>query len=115
MSAFSKFLLSPDVAAETGIHIGDGGLSIKRGGPHGHYQYEVTGTALEDQLYLIVTVMPTISVAYDLKRPGYYINPEQTWISLRYQSKAVALFKHETPRAPKWEEEEPLDSRSVPY
>src|SRR5438128_5838277 len=96
MSAFSKFLLSPDVAAETGIHIGDGGLSIKRVGPHGSYQYEVTGHALEDQLYLIGTVMPTISAAYDLQRPGYYINPEQTWISLRYQSKAVALFKHET-------------------
>src|SRR5437016_7769812 len=92
----SRFHLSPDVAAETGIHIGDGGLSIKRGGPHGHYQYEITGHALEDQLYLIGTVMPTISAAYDLQRPGYYINPEQTWISLRYQSKAVALFKHET-------------------
>jgi hypothetical protein len=96
MRASSEFHLSPDVAAETGIHIGDGGLSIKRGGPHGHYQYEVTGHALEDQLYLIGTVMPTISAAYDLHRPGFYINPEQTWISLRYQSKAVALFKHET-------------------
>jgi hypothetical protein len=96
MRASSEFHLSPDVAAETGIHIGDGGLSIKRGGPHGHYQYEVTGHALEGQLYLIGTVMPTISAAYDLHRPGFYINPERTWISLRYQSKAVALFKHET-------------------
>ncbi len=91
----SRFHLSPDVAAETGIHIGDGGLSIKRGGPHGSYQYEVTGHALEDQLYLIGTVMPTISAAYNLQRPGFYINPERTWISLRYQNKAVALFKHE--------------------
>ncbi|HEV2118950.1 MAG TPA: hypothetical protein VGS11_02405 [Candidatus Bathyarchaeia archaeon] len=96
MSLSSEFHMSPDVAAETGIHIGDGGLSIKRGGPHGSYLYEVTGHALEDQLYLIGTVMPTISAAYDLQRPGLYINPEQTWISLRYQSKAVALFKHET-------------------
>jgi hypothetical protein len=96
MSLSSRFHLSPNLAAETGIHIGDGGLSIKRGGPHGHYQYEVTGHALEDQLYLIGIVMPTISAAYDLQRPGFYINPEQTWISLRYQSKAVALFKHET-------------------
>src|SRR5437870_4734389 len=92
----SMFHLSPDVAAETGIHIGDGGLSIKRRGPHGSYQYEVTGHALEDQLYLIGTVMPTISVAYNLQRPGFYINPERTWISLRYQNKAVALFKHES-------------------
>lgn len=44
---------------------------------------------------MIGTVMPTISAAYDLQRPGFYINPEQTWISLRYQNKAVALFKHE--------------------
>src|SRR5207245_1135076 len=72
MLASSEFHLSPNVAAETGIHIGDGGLSIKRGGPHGHYQYEVTGHALEDQLYLIGTVMPTISAAYDLHRPGFY-------------------------------------------
>src|SRR5439155_14906379 len=85
----------PILAAETGIHIGDGGLSIKRGGPHGSYQYEVTGHALEDQLYLIGTVMPTISAAYNLQRPGFYINHERTWISLRYQNKAVALFKHE--------------------
>ena len=95
-SLSTRFHLNPDVAAETGIHIGDGGLSIRRGGPHGSYQYEVTGHALEDQLYLIGTVMPTISAAYDLQRPGFYINPEQTWISLRYHSKAVALFKHET-------------------
>lgn len=96
MSLSSSFPLSPDVAAETGIHIGDGGLLVKRGGPHGSYQYEVTGHALEDQLYLTGTVMPTISAAYDLRQPGIYINPGQTWISLRYQSKAVALFKHQT-------------------
>src|SRR5437867_2145586 len=96
MMSSSASHLSLDVAAETGIHIGDGGLSIKRGGPHGSYQYEVTRHALEDQLYLIGTVMPTISAAYDPHRPGFYVNPEQTWISLRYQSKAVALFKHET-------------------
>jgi hypothetical protein len=95
MSLSSRFQLSPDLAAETGIHMGDGGLSIKRGRPHGSYQYEVTGHALEDQLYLIGTVMPTVSAAYGLQRPGFYINPEQTWISLRYQSKDVALFKHE--------------------
>jgi hypothetical protein len=92
----SPFNLSPDVAADTGIHIGDGYLIIKKGGPHGSYQYEVTGHALEDQLYLIGTVMPTISSAYGLQKPGIYINPKKTWISLRYQSKAVALFKHET-------------------
>ena len=57
MPLFPRFALSPDVAAETGIHIGDGSLSIKRKGPHGSYQYEVTGHALEDQLYLIGTVM----------------------------------------------------------
>jgi len=40
--------------------------------------------------------MPTISAAYGLNRPGLYINPDLTWVSVRYQSKAVALFKNET-------------------
>ncbi len=90
------FHLSPDVAAETGIHIGDGGLFIRRGKAHGAYTYGITGHALEDQLYLIGTVMPTVSSAYDLHRAGLYINRGLTWVNLRYQSKAVALFKHET-------------------
>jgi hypothetical protein len=77
LSFFSEFHLSTDVAADTGIHIGDGGLSVKKGRPHGSYQYEVTGHAREDQLYLIGTVMPTISDAYNLRQPGYYINPEK--------------------------------------
>lgn len=96
MQDIASFPLTPDVAADTGVHIGDGGLRIKRGGPHGSYQYEVTGHALEDQLYLTGTVMPTVSAAYGLNRPGFYINPDLTWISVRYQSKAVALFKNET-------------------
>ncbi len=96
MQNATTFHLTPDVAADTGVHIGDGSLFIKRGGPHGAYQYEVTGHAVEDQLYLIGTVMPTVSAAYDLHRAGLYINRGLTWIKLRYQSKAVALFKHET-------------------
>src|SRR5437667_10457814 len=96
----SMFHLSPDVAAETGIHIGDGALYIKRGGPHGSYQYQVTGHALEDQLYLIGTVTPTISAAYKLQRTVSYINHEHTLISYRHKNKAVALFKHETQRLP---------------
>ena len=90
------FPLSPDVAADTGIHIGDGSLYIKKSGPNGSYRYDITGHALEDQLYLIGTVMPTISAAYGLNGPGFYINPDLTWISVRYQNKVVALFKHET-------------------
>ncbi len=96
MSPAPTFPLSPDVAAETGIHIGDGGLFIRTGKAHGAYTYGITGHALEDQLYLIGTVMPTVSSAYDLHRAGLYINRELTWVNLRYQSKAVALFKHET-------------------
>jgi len=91
----SLFSLTPAVAADTGIHVGDGYLRIKRGGSHGSNQYQVTVHALEDQLYLIGTVMPTIKAAYGLDRPGLYVNPRQTWISASYQSKDVALFKHE--------------------
>ncbi len=70
------FPLTPDVAAETGIHIGDRSLYIKKNGPHGSYRYEITGHALEDQLYLIGTVMPTVCAAYDLRRQEFYISPE---------------------------------------
>ena len=87
--------MSPDLAAETGTHIGDGSLYIRRGGQHGSYRYDVTGHALEDQLYLFGTVIPAVSAAYGLDRPGFYINKALTWVSIRYQSKPVALFKHE--------------------
>jgi hypothetical protein len=87
--------MSPDLAAETGTHIGDGSLYVRRGGPHGSYRYDVTGHALEDQLYLFGTVIPTVSAAYGLDRPGFYVNKDLTWVSVRYQSKPVALFKHE--------------------
>jgi len=90
------FLMSPDLAAETGTHIGDGSLYVRRGGQHGSYRYDVTGHALEDQLYLFGTVIPAVFSAYGLDRPGFYINKALTWVSVRYQSKPVALFKHET-------------------
>jgi len=85
-----------DVAAETGIHLGDGSLFIRRGRPKTSYRYDVTGHVLEDQLYLLGCVVPTVSLAYGLGEPGIYVDREISWMSLRYGSKAVALFKHET-------------------
>jgi hypothetical protein len=89
------FLLSPDVAADIGIHLGDGNMRIRKGGPHGSYEYSVTLNASEDQLYLVGTVLPTVYHAYDLDHQGFRINREQTWVSVRFQSKQVAIFKHE--------------------
>jgi hypothetical protein len=90
------YSITPDVAADTGIHLGDGSLFIGRKESAGTYRYEVIGHATEDQLYLIGQVMPTVSAAYGLRDPGIYVNREMTWASIRYHSKNVVLFKHET-------------------
>ena len=90
------YSITPDVAADTGIHLGDGSLFIGRKESAGTYRYEVIGHATEDQLYLIGQVMPTVSAAYGLRDPGIYVNRELTWASIRYHSKNVVLFKHET-------------------
>jgi hypothetical protein len=70
--------LNPDVAAETGIHLGDGSLFIRRGRPKTSYRYDVTGHVLEDQLYLLGCVVPTVSSAYGLGEPGIYVDREIT-------------------------------------
>jgi len=89
------FSVTEDLAADVGIHLGDGSLLIGKGPSKGTYRYEVTGHAAEDQLYLIGNVIPIVSSAYDLRQPGIYLNRSLTWMSLRYHSKSVALFKHE--------------------
>lgn len=89
------FPLTPDIAADTGIHLGDGSLFIRQGQPKTSYRYEVTGHAVEDQLYLFGTVIPIISSAYGLDKPGFHLDRECRWVSLRYENKALALFKHD--------------------
>lgn len=95
MAQCDIFPLTAEVAAETGIHLGDGSLFIRRGGPHGTYRYDITGNSTEDQLYLIGQAIPIVSSAYGLSQPGIYVDRGLSWISLRYHSKAVVLFKHE--------------------
>lgn len=90
----AMFSITPEVAADTGIHLGDGHLFIRQNGTDTNYCYDITGNALEDQLYLLSHVIPTIELAYDLHKFGVYLDPGRTWMSIVFQSKNVALFKH---------------------
>lgn len=92
--------MTPSVAADTGVHLGDGHLFIRQRGADTNYSYDITGNAVEDQLYLLSHVIPTIESAYDLHKFGIYLNPERTWMSIVFQSKNVALFKHRVLRLP---------------
>lgn len=94
------FSVTADLAADVGIHLGDGSLLIGKGPSKGTYRYEVTGHAAEDQLYLIGNVILIVSSAYGLRQPGIYLNRTLSWMSLRYHSKCVVLFKHEYLRLP---------------
>jgi hypothetical protein len=87
------FPITPDVAADTGVHLGDGDLYIRQQGANTNYRYSVTGHATEDQLYLLGQVCPIIASAYGLERYGVHVNHDGHWMSLRFQSKDVALFK----------------------
>lgn len=90
------FPLTPSVAADTGVHLGDGSLYIRQNGTDTNYAYSVFGNALEDQLYLLGHVIPTIESAYNIHKFGVHLAPEATWMSIVCQSKDIALFKHKT-------------------
>jgi len=92
--------MTPDVAADTGIHLGDGQLFIRQSGADTNYTYDITGSAVEDQLYLLSQVIPTVESAYDLHKFGVYLDRGRTWMSIVFQSKNVALFKHRVLRLP---------------
>lgn len=92
----TMFLLTPSVAADTGVHLGDGSLYIQQKGIDTTYSYSITGNALDDQLYLLGHVIPTIESAYNIHKFGVHLAPEATWMSIVYQSKDIALFKHNT-------------------
>lgn len=86
--------MTSEIAADTGIHLGDGHLYIRQDGADTSYTYDITGNAVEDQLYLLSHVIPTIEAAYDLHKFGVHLDRGRTWMSIRFQSKDVALFKH---------------------
>jgi hypothetical protein len=88
------FPITSSVAADTGVHLGDGHLYIRQKGVDTNYSYDVTGNALEDQLYLLSHVIPTVESAYDIHKFGVYVDPAESWITIVFQSKEIALFKH---------------------
>jgi len=86
--------MTSSVAADTGVHLGDGHLFIMQRGIDTNYSYDITGNALEDQLYLLCHVIPTVESAYDIHKFGIYVDPAESWITIVFQSKNIALFKH---------------------
>jgi len=90
------FPMTSDVAADTGVHIGDGHLFIRQNGADTDYSYDVTGNAVDDQLYLLSHVVPTVERAYDLHKFGVHLDARRTWIYVKFHSKNMALFKHNT-------------------
>jgi hypothetical protein len=88
--------MTADIAADTGTHLGDGHLFIRQDGANTEYAYDVTGNAVEDQLYLVSHVIPTIESGYGLHKFGVHLDPGRTWMQVRFQNKNVALFKHRT-------------------
>jgi len=89
------FSITPDVAADTGVHLGDGSLFIGHESSAGTYRYQITGHATEDQLYLVGHVIPLITAAYNMNNPTFYVNPQRTWMSVRYHNKIIVLLKHQ--------------------
>jgi hypothetical protein len=105
--------MTSEIAADTGVHLGDGHLYIRQDGADTNYSYDITGNAVEDQLYLLSHVIPTIENAYGLHKFGIYLDRGKTWMSLRYQSKDVALFKHEVLGLPNGRKINPSIPKSI--
>jgi hypothetical protein len=107
------FTMTTAIAADTGVHLGDGSLYIRQNGRDTNYVYSITGNAVEDQLYLLGHVIPTIEVAYDVDKFGIHLAPEATWMSIVYQSKKIALFKHRTLGLPNGRKIDPSIPRPI--
>jgi hypothetical protein len=89
------FKMTPEVAADTGVHIGDGHLFIRQNGIDTDYIYDVTGNAVDDQLYLLSHVVPIVERAYGLHNFGVHLDRGRTWMYVKFQGKNMALFKHD--------------------
>lgn len=82
--------ITPELAEETGIHIGDGSMS-KSGGK---YRYSISGDLQEEILYHKIFVSSLIEKLYKIK-PRLKITPSKTQCESILDSKAVVQFKHE--------------------
>jgi hypothetical protein len=72
------FSMTEAVAADTGIHLGDGSLYIRQNDADTNYSYRITGNAIDDQLYLLGHVIPTIESVYNIRKFGVHLSPEAT-------------------------------------
>jgi hypothetical protein len=79
---------SPDLAYETGVHLGDGCLQV-----YGHdYRYAISGNRQNEQEYYRATLSTLLKRLYDLD-PGFCESHNS--IYLYVYSKELVLFKHE--------------------
>lgn len=81
--------VSPELAEETGIHIGDGYMGIFE--KHGVYKWNIAGHLHEDKLYLTHYVIQLEKSLYGLNPT--YIHYDKHLMDLTYVPKTVVLFK----------------------
>jgi hypothetical protein len=75
---------NPDLAYETGVHLGDGSLS--------KYRYVVSGNRRNETEYYVGVLAPLVEKLFNV-RPA--IAFENNSVYLRVYSKELVLFKHE--------------------
>jgi len=79
----------PDLAYESGVHLGDGSLS---GGPHVDYRYVVSGNRKNETQYYTEILAPLIEGLYSVTPTIAF---QSNSIYLRIYSKDLVLFKHQ--------------------
>jgi hypothetical protein len=80
---------SPDLAYETGLHIGDGCLSHYL--PY-HYRYSISGNLSTEEEYYRRVIVPLIEKLYDLT-PTIYTYHNSIYATV--WSKSLVVFKSE--------------------
>ena len=84
--------LSEDLAEETGIHIGDGALSISTKKTGGHcYWHRISSSLRDDFVYMKCHVLPLIQRLYNV--PTRTRIQTESEFSYVYESRAIAQFK----------------------
>ena len=86
--------MTEKLAEETGVHIGDGNLSISKdsGGFEG-YRYEITGDLINEAIYHEEYLSKLIFSMYNLK-PSILKREEKNSIDTYCKSKAIVQFKN---------------------
>jgi hypothetical protein len=88
--------LTGDLAEETGIHIGDGNLNVKKENDGWFkYRYRITGDLTNELIYHENFIKPLLKRLYN-HEGSLTEQKEKNAIITSISSKAIALFKHNT-------------------